>query len=151
MPSPAAMPDLGGNLEEIGKQLEQMLSKKVEAIFDSMGQSLPDFGGREREVLALAVKKMEAEHRNLQEEHSKQVDLLERRLSKLSDTLETTEGELLQAARRGNADSGVASVYRTVQGLSDVEDDSELKQEMMVKIFEANLELKTQVSGPQQD
>lgn len=151
VPSPAAMPELGGNLEEIGKQLERMLSNKVEAIFESMGQALPDFGGRRQEVLALAVKKMEAEHRNLQEEHSKQVELLERRLAKLSDTLETTEGELQRAALRANIDSGVASVYRTVQGLSDVEDDSELKQEMMVKIFEANLELKAQVSGPQED
>jgi hypothetical protein len=151
VPAPTAMAGLGGNLDEIGQQLERLLSKKVEAIFESMGQALPDFGGREREVLALAVRKMEAEHHNLREEHSKQVELLERRLAKLSEALESTEGELQKAVAQKNAAPGVASVYRTVQGLSDVENDAELKREMMVKIFEANLELKAQLLGETPD
>ena len=149
--APIALPELGGSVEEIGKQLEQLLTQKVEAIFTSIGQSLPDFGGNQREVLALAVRKMEAEHQNLREEHSKQVELLERRLAKLMQSLESTEGELAKAAAQRKIDPGVASVYRTVQGLSDVEGDAELKREMMIKIFEANLELKAQLARQEPD
>ncbi|MCB9914626.1 MAG: GGDEF domain-containing protein [Planctomycetes bacterium] len=140
------VPDLKGNLDELGKSLETLLAQKVAAIFESMGQSLPDFGGHRKEVLALAVEKMELAHEQMRREHAERVDLLERRLAKVSQSLELTEGELRRALLAKGVDPGVASIYRTVQGLSDVEHDLELKREMMAAIFEANLELRTQLS-----
>lgn len=141
-----AVPDLGDSLQEIGSHLESLLNSKVEAIFASMGQALPDFGGRLKEVLQRAVQKMEAAHAQMKADHAEQVGLLERRLTKLSATLENTEGKLKGVVSGQPLDSGVASVYRTVQGLSDVEDDLHLKEEMMVKIFEANVELRNELS-----
>jgi len=111
-----------------------------------MGVKIPDFGGHDKEVLALAVKKMEADHEQMREEHARQVDVLERRLTKIATSLEATEGALLRTRSGENVDLGVASIYRTVQGLSDVEGDTELKKEMMSKIFEANIELRKQLS-----
>lgn len=140
-------PDLSGSLEELGKNLEDLLAQKVAGIFESMGQSLPDFGGHEKEVLALAVKKMEAAHEQMRKEHADRVNQLERRLSKVSESLEMTEGELKRTMAAKGVDAGVSSIYRTVQGLSDVEGDVELKKEMMAAIFEANMELKEQTSN----
>ncbi len=141
-----ATPDLSGGLEQLGKNLEQLLTQKVAAIFESMGQALPDFGGHKKEVLALAVEKMEAAHEQMRKEHAERVGLLERRLAKVSDSLELTEGELKRTMLAKGVDPGVASIYRTVQGLSDVEEDQELKKEMMAAIFEANMELKGKIS-----
>jgi diguanylate cyclase (GGDEF)-like protein len=129
----------------ITEHLSGMLDTKLEDLFKSMGKNIPDFGGREHEVLALAVKKMEANHDLMREQHARQVELLERRLTKVSDSLEETESVLRRSAAAGAPDTGVASIYRSVQGLADVEDDLVLKKEMMSKIFEANLELHNQL------
>ncbi len=129
----------------ITKHLSGMLEEKLEDLFKSMGRNIPDFGGREHEVLALAVEKMEANHDLMREQHSRQVEMLERRLTKVSSSLEETENALRRTVASGSVDTGVASIYRSVQGLADVEDDVELKKEMMSKIFEANLELHNQL------
>ncbi|MCA8980594.1 MAG: diguanylate cyclase [Planctomycetes bacterium] len=140
-PPPAPPAAIPGGLEAIGKELERMLSEKVAEIFHSMGREVPDFHGHEREVLELAVSRMNEERAQLVEDHKRQYDLLERRLAKLAGNLEMTEAELRATMARKNIDPGVASIYRTVQGLSAAEEDAELKREMMSKIFEANLEL----------
>jgi len=140
-PVPESSATIPGGLEAIGKELERMLTEKVAEIFHSMGREVPDFHGHEREVLELAVSRMNDERAQLMEDHKRQYDLLERRLSKLAGNLEMTEAELKSTMARKNIDPGVASIYRTVQGLSAAEEDAELKKEMMSKIFEANLEL----------
>jgi diguanylate cyclase (GGDEF)-like protein len=139
------LPAQAVNAGEIGEHLSGMLDEKLEDLFKSMGKNMPDFGGRDHEVLALAVKKMEESHDLMRQQHADQVNTLERRLSKVSDSLVNTESALRKSAAQGPGDSGVASIYRTVQGLADVEDDVELKKEMMSKIFEANLELHNQL------
>lgn len=137
---PAVAPDSKG----LDRQLEKLLGQKIKDFFSSMGEKPPDFGGRDREVLTLAVEKMEAAHREMREEHAQQVTQLERRLSKMTDTLAEAEGHMRRNLSSQQLDTGVASIYRTVQGLADVEDDLELKKEMMAKIFEANIELRDQ-------
>jgi len=74
-------------------------------------------------------------------EHSSQIDLLERRLTKLKDLLDVAEGELAHLASIKGVDAGIASIYRTVQGLSQSESQFAQKKEMLSLIFEANLEL----------
>jgi diguanylate cyclase (GGDEF)-like protein len=134
--------DVLGDDRALARQLAGLLDEKMQTFFQSMGESMPDFGGRDREVLALAVEKMEAAHHQMREEHAHQVKMLQRRLSKVTDSLTETEGIIRRGLSQKELDSGVASIYRTVQGLSDVENDQELKKEMMSKIFEANLELR---------
>lgn len=141
-----SLPSVSTDPNEVSAQLASMLDNKLESFFKSMGQSMPDFGGRDHEVLALAVRKMETDHEEMRRQHAQQVGQLQRRLTKVTTSLEETEGALRQRQAQGNADLGLASIYRSVQGLADVEDDLELKKEMMSKIFEANLELRSQPS-----
>lgn len=77
-----------------------------------------------------------------EEVHRQQIDLLERRIAKLTQLLGKTEQELQRMAAAGAIDLGEASVYRGVQGLSPEEEALALKKELMQKIFQANLELK---------
>lgn len=139
-PQPVALTVEGG-LAALSEQLERLLSEKVIEIFHSMGREVPDFHGHEREVLELAVSRMAEERNQLVADHERKYNMLERRLAKLAGALEMTEAELRATMARKNIDPGVASIYRTVQGLSAAEEDVELKKEMMSKIFEANLEL----------
>lgn len=137
-----SLPPQADSSAKVKAHLSEMLDEKLASFFQSMGQTVPDFGGKDQEVLALAVRKMEEDHDLMRRQHMDQVSLLERRLNKVSHSLEASETALRRNATPDPTDSGVASIYRTVQGLTDVEGDVELKKKMMSKIFEANLELK---------
>jgi len=76
-------------------------------------------------------------------EHLRQIDLLQRRISKLTHLLEQTEAELRRIAALKDVDLGVASIYRSVQGLSAEAEAQALKRSLMQEIFQANLQLKT--------
>jgi Mg2+ and Co2+ transporter CorA len=69
------------------------------------------------------------------------IDLLERRLAKLRASLRGMEGALAELARRANEDHGVASIYRTVQGLDPHADNREQRLALLASIFEENLAL----------
>jgi diguanylate cyclase (GGDEF)-like protein len=77
-----------------------------------------------------------------EEVHKRQIDILERRIAKLTQLLGQTEEELARMAAAKVGDAGISSIYREVQGLSPEEEALALKKELMQKIFEANLELK---------
>ena len=72
----------------------------------------------------------------------RQIEILERRIAKLNRRLAEAEDGLRQLAALREADPGIASVYRGVQGLSSQEEYANFKRELMHKIFLANLELK---------
>lgn len=75
-----------------------------------------------------------------------QIDLLERRLQKLSRLLDERDREILSmAARRSDADTGVASIYREVQGVQGRGKEAKQRREFMSRIFEANLKLRERV------
>jgi len=75
-------------------------------------------------------------------EREKTIDLLERRITKLTGSLDQTESELKRIASLKAIDTGISSIYSTVQGLLDGEDNTEAKREMLKDIFEANLALR---------
>ncbi len=75
-----------------------------------------------------------------QKAHTSEVEVLERRIQKLTRALEDAEGELTRAQAGHEIDPGVASAFRTVQGLRD---DHGPKRDMLEKLFQANLELRT--------
>jgi len=75
-----------------------------------------------------------------------QVDLLERRVRKLTEHLAGTEAELKRVAAMKAVDGGIASLYGDVQGLSDEDEGYESKKAMLTNIFEANLALRDDVS-----
>jgi Mrp family chromosome partitioning ATPase len=75
--------------------------------------------------------------------HRREVDLLERRIVKLTQLLAQTEADLRRIAAMKNVDLGIASVYRSVQGLSSEDDAKTFQKSLMKQIFQANLELRT--------
>lgn len=74
-----------------------------------------------------------------------QMHKLRRRLERMAKDLQLSEdevkrlrGELAQAYDGG----GVASIYKSVQGLSQEESDFNAKKDMLSKLFESNLEIR---------
>lgn len=79
-------------------------------------------------------------------EHRMEIALLERRISKLDHALKDSERELHRLATTSRSDDGLHSQYRTVQGLSEAEENYEVKNALMEQILAANLELYSQIS-----
>jgi hypothetical protein len=80
-------------------------------------------------------------------EHDRQIDVLERRLAKLNHALEVSEAALRELAARKGLDDGLASIYRTVQGLPDDEPGAARKRLLLEAIFRANAELRELRAG----
>ncbi|RMH02551.1 MAG: hypothetical protein D6702_08585 [Planctomycetota bacterium] len=74
--------------------------------------------------------------------HEEELARAERRIARLAASLETAERNLRRLSEARSLDPGLASIYREVQGLADEDDLADLKREMLVKIFEANLRLR---------
>ncbi|MDF1800618.1 MAG: diguanylate cyclase [Planctomycetota bacterium] len=73
-------------------------------------------------------------------------ELLERRVAKLGDMLERTETQL-RGVLAGSGESGVASVYREVQGLGAEDSGVEQKRDLLKAIFDANLRMQRMTDG----
>ncbi len=121
---------LRGRLRELFEQL-QAGEITQERFQELMGELTLSAARSERERLLEA----------LSADHDHQVDLLERRVRKLSKSLEQSEAMLRHLESLQDVDEGVASIYRTVQGLSRDEPDAARKRVLLEEIFQANLEL----------
>ncbi len=129
---------------------DERLAERLRALFAAWGGSPDDPSPLEREVIDLAIRELRreragTEHAQL-EEQQREIDRLERRVTKLTRLLDETEAELRQAVRLASQDPGVASVFESVQGL-DVEDAQlEKKAELMTAIFQANLRMRARLA-----
>lgn len=120
-------------------------------LFDGEPDKTPAVLRLERAVMQLLTQEV----RGLREsstiaqlvESQRKIDMLERRVRKLTESLGLTEQELKRIAGMKNIDLGVASIYRSVQGLSADDDNAEQKKEMLKNIFEANVALRQQISA----
>lgn len=86
-------------------------------------------------------RRLEQAREELRASVDEDVDLLRRRVAKLTDSLERTEERLVQVAAMKQVDPGVPSVYRHVQGLDPQVQDYELRLALMRSLFDANREL----------
>ncbi len=77
-----------------------------------------------------------------EQDYQREIDNLQRRVAKLTNSLGITEGEIARLQNAGDVEAGVASLYRNVQGLNSADVRAELKQDLMSAIFEANLDMK---------
>ena len=82
-----------------------------------------------------------------EEAYQQEIDVLRRRVAKLTASLGLNDQELARLRSVGISDEGVASIYRDVQGLSDEDAQAEVKQALMRCIFEANLDLRRRTAG----
>jgi GGDEF domain-containing protein len=127
---------------EVGGLQESVVLDQMQKIFASTSRS-PEIVELEKQILALAAKELFAERQRAVAaqvaEHQRQVDQLERRIAKLTSILGVTEEELQRVMAMKNIDVGVASIYRTVQGLSSTDEQAAAKKAMMAEIFRSNM------------
>lgn len=133
-----------GTLSESEAQVRQHLVAEIRACLQPL---LPkgSFGGADRRVVeelrALTERHVAEALEKLR--HGFQIDIenQERRVAKLVKSLEQTEKVLARVAAAKAIDPGVASIYGSVQGLSEVDGAAEKKKELLLHIFEANVAL----------
>lgn len=77
----------------------------------------------------------------------REVENLQRRIAKLSDTLTTTEQKLQTVTSSKQVEQGISSIYREVQGIRAEEEQGSKKQQLMADLFKANLALQKKRSG----
>jgi len=78
-------------------------------------------------------------------EGEKRIHTLERRIAKLRDALGRAENALSRLEEEGVPEEGVASIYRTVQGLSSAERNFDQKKKMLEEIFQLNVKIREQI------
>ncbi len=127
-----------------GQVEDEALAARIAEIFAG-GGSAEDMAALREKITALALGSMQGQRDKSIEaqmsDHRKEVENFERRIAKLTTSLELTEDELKRIAAAKNIDIGVGSIYRTVQGLAGTDNDYETKKELMSSIFAANLQL----------
>lgn len=127
-----------------GMEQDYELSQRVQAMFAALDDT-PELREIRGQVTKLMLTQMQSERDKVIDaqmaEHRREVANFERRISKLTSSLELTEEELKRIAAAKGIDPGVASIYRDVQGLDAGAADYETKKELMSCIFEANLAL----------
>ena len=123
----------------------QRLIDKIVATFAGANEQSPVLVRVEKAVLSVVSHEVERWQADSTSRHVSdsqgQVEMLERRVAKLTEHLDRTEAELRRVAAMKSIDHGIASLYDSVQGLAFDENDYEVKKEMLRGIFEANLEL----------
>jgi diguanylate cyclase (GGDEF)-like protein len=132
-----------------------LLGDKIRELFGDAADDQALLARIEQEVIGNALREMRGElSRALADsasEQRRQIEVLERRIGKLTHALGVTEEELQRVLKLKGVDPGVASVYRSVQGLSSDEVAAELKKELMSKIFQANVDMRRQFSSQSPD
>jgi predicted mannosyl-3-phosphoglycerate phosphatase (HAD superfamily) len=130
---------------------EKRAQNEVDHLFERAQKDGLSFDTLRIYVNALVLEASRRERKELldglQAERDRQIDVLERRVAKLNHSLELSEAALRDLAARKNFDEGLASIYRTVQGLSDEEADLTRKRMMLERLFQANVELREQFAG----
>ena len=127
------------------EQRSAELTEEVRALFARHERGELDDRGLEHAVLALATGLVRSERQELFDARSiEQADLLDnfqRRIAKLTAKLEETERTVAALAKMKDVEPGIASVYRTVQGLAEGDSLWRVKEELLMRIYEANLTL----------
>lgn len=124
------------------------LLEKLDGLFDNLA-STPELARLRQQVLALAAAELGEERQKAVAHHQRQIEMLERRIAKLNAAMGVTEEQLLAALANRTMDAGVASLYRTVQGLSTTDSNREQKKAMMATIFEQNLSFQKRAAEKQ--
>lgn len=133
---------LEDEVSEIGGLQQAQLVDKIQQLFAGVSHT-PEIDGLQSQIIELAVKELYEERRKAVDaqmaEHRRQTDMLEKRIAKLTSILGVTEEELKRVMAMKNIDPGVASIFRTVQGLSAEDAQAETKKGLMADIFKQNL------------
>lgn len=78
-------------------------------------------------------------------ERDRQVELLRRRINTLNRSLSASEEALQRLSAQAEEDPGIASIYKTVQGLEATATNLARKRVMLAEIYRENLKLREQM------
>jgi len=121
------------------------LAEKVRSLFEVSGLGT-EFGDLERQVLGILERAPGAATRpRSRAEVLEEIRQLERHIAEQRRLLDADEEELARLVREKSADPGVASVYRTVQGLDPDARDYAHKKQLLSVLYQANVELLRQL------
>lgn len=143
-----AMGELRQRLESSLAELFQRARTQVERVAPEAGRSVAALQAPLRDaMLVLLSTALRRGHVPPTSDPEMQVELLERRVKKLTAQLDETE-QLLERVRREKSadDAGVASIYRTVQGLRGDEAAVAQRRALLHEIFRHNLELRSELA-----
>ncbi len=143
-----AMGELRQRLESSLAELFQRARTQVERVAPDAGRSVAALQAPLRDaMLVLLSTALRRGHVPPTSDSEMQVEMLERRVKKLTAQLDETE-QLLARVRseKSSDDAGVASVYRTVQGLRGDEAAVEQRRALLREIFRHNLELRSELA-----
>jgi len=139
-----------GQVDEAGRYEGEnsRIAGKVHELLQSIGGDL-DGGALKDRIYELVMDTVTAERRSADAARralgDREVGGLQRRINKLTKSLEETEDRLRKVASMKSIDEGISSVYRKVQGLGAKDSAFGKKKEMMSAIFEANVRLRKKI------
>ncbi len=141
--SPGSFDKLENNIRGLFGQL--MNEERRLALAQVGPAALRGLSELERKLLAMVDRILSEERERflstVQSEHDKKVELLERRVAKLSQTLSETEDALRVVVKSKGVDHGIASIYKVVQGLNLEDVYYGEKKELLKEVFVQNLVL----------
>ncbi len=111
--------------------LEEITGGNMDQLRDGALSILLEFVERERKVTIAATEAA----------RDREIDLLQRRVGKLSTSLEESEKRMVEIAALKSIDPGISSIYRDVQGLVGEDSMFKKKSALMSDIFKANMAL----------
>lgn len=143
-----AMGELRQRLESSLKELFQRARTQVERVAPDAARSVDALQAPLRDaMLVLLSTALRRGHVPPTSDSEMQVEVLERRVKKLTAQLDETEQLLERVRREKSADeAGVASIYRTVQGLRGDEAAVAQRRALLHEIFRHNLELRSELA-----
>ncbi len=149
--STAAAPKAAAPLSDRLRGLElrhPSLARRLRAILPAaeLGGAPPEglleriLGWVDEEASRLSVTGKAQAALSISAEDALTLDVLERRLRKLRTSVRNARELRRRLAGMKDFDPGVASIYRQVQGLAELDALAEVKREMLKEIFQANLD-----------
>ena len=136
-------------LDRLGDPSRHPLSGRIRALLTHSSLSQAESAELVEQLLPLVFQELQSERRKGMDvqlgQHHREIDVLQRRIAKLAESLQASEANLRRVSKMHRLDPGLASIYREVQGLSEDDSFAETKREMLAKIFEANLDLQEEL------
>ena len=130
-------------------EVDPILADRIRTDFDRLGAGMHAMKVLRETAIALILEAVEVERQEnaahsvpgVSPEDMAKVDLLERRIAKLTRSIGATREALAKIALMEDFEPGIPSIYRTVQGLTRADDQFRVKRELLGDIFEANVAL----------
>ena len=146
VPARAAQPAPHSLLPDVHELPGNTLEEKVQRLLRLAGGP-GDHGALAREVLAILQRTVGDARRTPTSRAAvlEEIRVLEARVAEQKRLLEASEEELARMVQEKSLDPGVASIYRSVQGLDPSARDFKKKKELLAVLYRANVELLRQL------